>query len=92
MLFRLSILIFSIFVLVNATTKAKQQHPKVQPVGITQRFGVGDVFAFVPGITKQDVCSTCLKVLTAIKSQGSGGIQQGQNQISGFILVSPLGE
>jgi hypothetical protein len=48
MLARSLIFFFSICVVANAT------HPKHRPIGgITQRFGAADVFAFIPGITKQ---------------------------------------
>jgi hypothetical protein len=43
---------------------------------------------FIPGITKADVCRTCTNVLTAVKGQASGGLQQGSNFLNSFVIVS----
>jgi hypothetical protein len=80
--FRSTILIILSISIANAA------HPHIHPIGITQRFGVADVFSFVPGITRTDVCSTCIRVLSGVKDLLGSGVGQGTSQINSFANVS----
>ncbi|KAI6184812.1 hypothetical protein M3Y97_00636300 [Aphelenchoides bicaudatus] len=81
-------LFLALFLFLQPVSGVHPQRQQKRPsVGITQKFGVADVACFIPGITKAQVCSTCINVLTAVKAQASGGINLGTNFLTSFIVT-----